>query len=55
MNKAAEVPRKVFLVVTPVIAAGVASVFWAAYRYGGQPHTPRQVAEFVDGNGLRDR
>ncbi len=44
---AAEVPRKVFLVVTPVIAAGVFTVFWAAYRYAEQPHTLRHVAELV--------
>jgi diguanylate cyclase (GGDEF)-like protein len=44
---AAEVPRKVFLVVTPVIAAGVFTVYWAAYRYAGQAHTPRHIAELV--------
>jgi diguanylate cyclase (GGDEF)-like protein len=44
---AAEVPRKVFLVVTPVIAAGVFTVFWAAYLYAGQPHTLRTVTELV--------
>ena len=33
--------------VTPVIAAGVATVFWAAYRYSAEPHTWRLVAELA--------
>ena len=33
MKKAAEVPQKVLMVVTPVIAAGVFTVSWAAYRF----------------------
>jgi diguanylate cyclase (GGDEF)-like protein len=37
----------VFFVVTPVIAAGVFTVLWAAFRYAGQPHTLRSVAELV--------
>jgi diguanylate cyclase (GGDEF)-like protein len=47
VNKAAEVPRKVLLVVTPVIAAGVFTVFWAATRYGSEPNTLRHAAELV--------
>ena len=35
------------LVVTPVIAAGVTAVFWAAYRYSAEPHSLRQGAELV--------
>ena len=42
-----EVSRNVRLVVTPVIAAGVFTVFWATYRYGSEPHTVRQVAELA--------
>ena len=35
------------MVVTPVIAAGVFTVYWAASRYNGQPHTAARVAELV--------
>jgi len=34
-------------VVAPVLVAGVFTVCWAAYRYAGQAHTPRTVAELV--------
>jgi diguanylate cyclase (GGDEF)-like protein len=44
---AAELPRKVLFVVTPVIVAGVFTVCWAAYRYAGETHTARSVAELV--------
>jgi diguanylate cyclase (GGDEF)-like protein/putative nucleotidyltransferase with HDIG domain len=33
--------------VTPVIAAGVFTICWAAYLYASQPHTPDAVAELV--------
>jgi len=42
-----ELPRKVLIVVTPVLAAGVFTICWAAYRYAGEPHTARSVAELV--------
>ena len=35
------------LVVTPVIAAGVFTVFWAGSRFNAEPHTLRHVAELV--------
>ena len=35
------------MVVTPVIAAGVFTVSWAAYRYSLGPHTVRHIAELV--------
>jgi diguanylate cyclase (GGDEF)-like protein/putative nucleotidyltransferase with HDIG domain len=44
---AAELPRKVLIVVTPVIAAGVFTICWAAYLYAGQTHTLRSVTELV--------
>src|SRR5262249_7793087 len=46
-KRAAEVPKKVLMVVTPVIAAGVFTVSWAAFRYAGETHTPRHAAELV--------
>ncbi|HEY2354415.1 MAG TPA: diguanylate cyclase [Gaiellaceae bacterium] len=33
--------------VAPVLAAGVFTVMWAAYRYAGEPHTTRAVAELL--------
>ncbi len=47
MKVGAELPRNVLIVVTPVLAAGVFTLCWAAYRYAGQTHTPRSVAELV--------
>jgi diguanylate cyclase (GGDEF)-like protein len=47
LNVGAELPRKVLIVVAPVLAAGVFTICWAAYRYAGQTHTPRTVAELV--------
>ena len=43
----AELPRKVLIVVAPVIAAGVFTICWAAYLYAAQPHTPSSVAQLV--------
>ena len=43
----AELPKKVLIVVTPVLAAGVFTIGWAAYRYAGQTHTLRNVAELA--------
>jgi diguanylate cyclase (GGDEF)-like protein len=39
----AAMPRKVLMVVAPVIATGVAAVGFAAYRYAEQSHTPDHV------------
>ncbi|HZS31193.1 MAG TPA: diguanylate cyclase [Gaiellaceae bacterium] len=39
VNPPAAIPRKVLMVVTPVIAAGVFAVGWAAYRYAVQAHS----------------
>jgi hypothetical protein len=41
------VPRKVFFVVAPVIAAGVFTFAWAVYRYASEAHTPREVVELI--------
>jgi diguanylate cyclase (GGDEF)-like protein len=47
MKVTAELPRKVLIVVAPVIAAGVFTICWAAYRYATEPHSARAVAELV--------
>ncbi len=47
MKVGAELPRKVLIVVAPVITAGAFTICWAAYLYAGQPHTPSSVAELV--------
>jgi diguanylate cyclase (GGDEF)-like protein len=43
----AELPRKVLIVVAPVLVAGVFAICFAAYRYAGEEHTPRAVAELL--------
>jgi diguanylate cyclase (GGDEF)-like protein len=43
----ADLPRKVLIVVTPVLVAGLFTIGWAAYRYAGEAHTPARVAELV--------
>ncbi len=43
----AAIPRKVLTVVAPVIAAGVAALAFAAYRYVEQPHTLGHVAALL--------
>jgi diguanylate cyclase (GGDEF)-like protein len=47
VNSPAAIPGKVLMVVTPVIAAGVFTVGWAAYRYAAQSHTWGHVAALV--------
>ena len=47
MKVTAKLPRTVLLVVTPVIAAGIATIGFAAYRFAGQAHTLRTTAELA--------
>jgi diguanylate cyclase (GGDEF)-like protein len=47
VKAAATIPRKVLMVVTPVIAAGVFATAFAADRYDAQEHTAGHLAAFA--------
>ncbi|HLX33172.1 MAG TPA: diguanylate cyclase [Gaiellaceae bacterium] len=47
MKAPAAIPRKVLMVVTPVILAGVAAVAFSAYRYADMSHSIQDIAALL--------